>query len=281
MIQLERDEYQRVRPLAGQLHLSLALDAMAVGNSPALVWVDDRAQPSAAYVWDKAHCHFLLGDASTPAFARTVRELVRQEIAPQMLAHGKAFLKVYYSSADWEEQIGAVYETAELLRRERVFYALDQVAKPEWRASIPSGFSVRQIDSELLATDRLRGIEILRNEIQTGWYSVEDFLHTGFGYCLLRENEIVTWCTAEYVSAGKCGIGIETAVEHMRRGFATITASAFVEHALERGLRPHWDSWKMNLPSVAVAHKVGFRLISEYAVFTGRFQAPKVETAPL
>ena len=155
------------------------------------------------------------------------------------------------------------------------------LTKPDWRASIPSGFSVRQIDFELLATDRLRGIEILRNEIQTGWYSVEDFLHTGFGYCLLRENEIVTWCTAEYVSAGKCGVGIETAVEHMRRGFATITASAFVEHALEQGLTPHWDSWKMNLPSVAVAHKVGFRLISEYAVFTGRFQAPKVETAPL
>ena len=281
MIQLERDEYQRVRPLAGQLHLSLALDAMAVGNSPALVWVDDRAQPSAAYVWDKAHCHFLVGNALTPAFARTVRELVRQEIAPQMAAQGKVFLKVHYSSADWEEQIGSIFDAAELVPRERVFYALDQVAKPEWRASIPSGFSVRQIDSELLATDRLRGIEILRNEIQTGWYSVEDFLHTGLGYCLLRENEIVTWCTAEYVSAGKCGIGIETAVEHMRRGFGTITASAFVEHAASKGITPHWDSWKMNLPSVAVAHKVGFRLISEYAVYTGRFQAPTVETASL
>ena len=161
MIRLERDEYQRVRPLAGQPHLSLALDAMAVGNSPALIWVDDRAQPSAAYVWDKAHCHFLLGDASTPAFARAVRELVRQEIAPQMLAHGKAFLKVHYSSADWEEQIGAMFETAELVRRERVFYALDRLAKPDWRVSVPSGFSVQQIDADLLATDRLRGIEIL------------------------------------------------------------------------------------------------------------------------
>ena len=281
MIRLERDEYERVRPLAGQPHLNLALDAMAEGNSPALVWVDDRAQPSAAYVWDKAHCHFLVGDAHRPAFARTVRELVRQEIAPQMVAQGKAFLKVHYSSADWEEQIGAMFETAELVRRERVFYALDHFAKPDWRVSVPSGFSVRQIDAGLLATDRLRGIEILRNEIETGWHSVEDFLRTGFGFCLLRENEIVTWCTAEYVSDGKCGVGIETAVEHMRRGFATITASAFVEHAVAKGLTPHWDSWKMNLPSVAVAHKVGFRLISEYAVFTGRFQGSKVETASL
>ena len=278
---LKPNESARIRPLTQQPHLALVIDAMAAGNSPAQIWVDDRAQPSAAYVWDKAHCHFLLGDASTPAFTRAVRELVRQEIAPQMVAQGKAFLKVHYSSADWEEQIGTVFETAELVRRERVFYALDHLAKPDWRASVPRGFSVQQIDAGLLATDRLRGIEILRNEIQTGWHSVEDFLHTGFGFCLLRENEIVTWCTAEYVSAGKCGVGIETAVEHMRRGFATITASAFVEHAVEQGLTPHWDSWKMNLPSVAVAHKVGFRLISEYAVFTGRFQAPKVETASL
>lgn len=281
MIRLERDEYQRVRPLAGQPHLNLAFDAMAEGNSPALVWVDDRAQPSAAYVWDKAHCHFLVGDASAPAFAQAVRELVRQEIAPQMAAQGKAFLKVHCSTADWEDKIGAVYETAELVRRERVFYALEHLGKPDWRASVPNGFSVQQIDAKLLATDRLRGIEILRNEIQTGWYSVEDFLHTGLGYCLLRENEIVTWCTAEYVSDGKCGVGIETAAEHMRRGFATLTASAFVEHAVAKGMTPHWDSWKMNLPSVAVAHKVGFRLISEYAVFTGRFQAPKVETSSL
>ena len=278
MIRLERQEYQKVRPLAGQPHLSLALDAVAEGNSPAMVWVDDRVQPSAAYLWDKAHCHFLVGDASTPAFTQAVRELVRQEIAPQMLAQGKAFLKVHYSSADWEEQIGAMYETAELVRRERLFYALDHLAKPDWRTGVPSGFSVRQIDAGLLATDRLQGIEILRNEIETGWYSAEDFLHTGFGFCLLRKNEIVTWCTAEYVSDGRCGIGIETAVEHMRRGFASVTASAFVEHAAAQGITPHWDSWKANLPSVAVAKKVGFRRISEYAVFTGKFQAPRVAT---
>ncbi len=107
------------------------------------------------------------------------------------------------------------------------------------------------------------------------------FCAPALAFACSETNEIVTWCTAEYVSAGKCGVGIETAVEHMRRGFATITASAFVEHAVAKGLTPHWDSWKMNLPSVAVAHKVGFRLISEYAVFTGRFQASKVETASL
>jgi RimJ/RimL family protein N-acetyltransferase len=58
----------------------------------------------------------------------------------------------------------------------------------------------------------------------------------------------------------------------MRRGYATLTASAFVEHAAGLGITPYWDSWKANLPSVAVARKVGFRLLTEYNVFTGRLR---------
>lgn len=278
---LKPNEIARIRPLAHHPHLALVIDAVVAGNSPAQVWVDDPTQPGSAYLWDRAHCHFLLGDFGKPAFIQSVRDLVRQEIAPEVLAQGRAFLKVHYSPADWEDQISTVFDAAELISRERVFYALDRLAKPDWRTGVPSGFSVQQIDAGLLASDRLHGIEILRNEIETGWHSQAEFLHTGFGFCLLQGDEIVTWCTAEYVSDGKCGVGIETAVEHMRRGFATLTASAFVEHAVAKGITPHWDSWKMNLPSVAVAHKVGFRLISEYAVFTGRFQAPKLETASL
>ena len=114
MIRLERHEYQKARPLAGEPQLNLALDAMAEGNSPAMIWVNDRTQPRAAYLWDEAHCHFLVEDASRLRSARTVREVVRREIAPQMLAQGKAFLKVHYSSVDWEERIGANFETVEL-----------------------------------------------------------------------------------------------------------------------------------------------------------------------
>ena len=273
MIRLEPHDFWKIRPLARQPHLRLALDAIGEGNSPALVWVDDRAQPRVAYLWDKTHCHFLVGDAPTSAFTEAVRELIRQEIAPKALAPGKAFLKVYYSSASWEEQVGSIFETAELVRGERVFHVLDHLAEPDWRATVPGGFRVRQIDASLLATNRLHGIEDLRHEIITGWNSETDFLTSGFGFCLLCGDEIVTWCTAEYVSPGKCGVGIETAVKHMRRGFATLAASALVEHAVAQGITPHWDSWKANLPSLAVARKVGFRPISEYVVFTGRFLA--------
>lgn len=272
MFPLESSTYPSLRRLANQPHLTLALDAIAAGNTPAMAWVDDRNQPAAAYVWDKAHCHFFVGDPERAAFVRAVCALVRQEIAPKAVAQGKAFLKVHTSSAGWDSQVGSIFEAAELVRRERVFLALDGLRRPNWRVDIPAGFAVRPIDAGLLASDGMRGIDVLREEIATGWQSQADFLASGFGFCLLDRDEIVTWCTAEYASPGKCGIGIETAVEHMRQGYATLTASAFVEQALDLGIAPHWDSWKANLPSVAVARKVGFRVLAEYEVFTGRLR---------
>lgn len=272
MVRLESSTYPSLRRLANQPHLTLALDAIAAGNTPAMAWADDRKQPAAAYLWDKAHCHFFVGDAVSPAFVQAVRELIRLELAPKAVAEGKAFLKIHTSSTAWESQIASIFEFAALVRRERVFLVLESLRRPDWRQSIPPGFVVRPIDAELLDSDSLAGIDVLREEIATGWHSQEDFLRTGFGFCLLGGDAIVTWCTAEYASAGKCGIGIETAVEHMRRGYATLTASAFVEHASGLGIRPYWDSWKANLPSVMVARKVGFRFLAEYQVFTGRLQ---------
>jgi hypothetical protein len=272
MFCLEPSDLPRLCRLANQPHLTLALDAIAAGNTPAIAWVDNANQPRAAYLWDKAHCHFFVGDPVSSTFVQAVRELVRLGVAPKAVAQGKTFLKIFTSSIAWDLQIASIFEAVELVRRERVFLVLEGLLRPNWRAAIPAGFVVRQIDAELLACDGLRGIDVLREEIATGWHSQQDFLRAGFGFCLLGDDAIVTWCTAEYSSAGKCGVGVETAVEHMRRGYATLTASAFVEHAAGLGITPYWDSWKANLPSVAVARKVGFRLLTEYNVFTGRLR---------
>lgn len=272
MVELEPRAYECIRPLASGPHLALAVDAVAAGNSPAMAWCDDAAQPSAAFLWDKAHCYFLLGEPHDDAFNRSVRKLVRDQLVPQAVAHGHAFLKVYYGPEGWRDQIGELFAGADLAERERVFQVLDHVAILDWRKRVPDGYDVRQIDQRLLGAAGLRNATGLVYEIETGWPSLAHFLRAGFGFCLLGAGEIITWCTAEYASTGKCGVGVETTVEHMRQGFATLTASAFVEHAVNRGIMPHWDSWKANLPSLAVAQKVGFRPMCEYRVWTGRFR---------
>ncbi len=79
------------------------------------------------------------------------------------------------------------------------------------------------------------------------------------------------WCTAEFVSDGKCGIGIETIPAYRGRGFATVTASAFLEHCAERAMTPLWDAWVRNVPSAAVAEKVGLEKVETYAIYVCEF----------
>jgi RimJ/RimL family protein N-acetyltransferase len=120
----------------------------------------------------------------------------------------------------------------------------------------------------LLANHRLQNVQHVIAEIESCWPSLQQFYDKGFGVTLLLgEEEIVCWCTAEYVSAGRCGIGIETDEAYQNRGFATLTAAAFVEDCLARQVAPHWDSWTTNVPSLAVAEKVGFRMVQEYFVY--------------
>jgi RimJ/RimL family protein N-acetyltransferase len=139
------------------------------------------------------------------------------------------------------------------------------------RLRMPAGFRITAIHDHLPELAMLSNFDAVIAEIESCWTSMTAFGRAGFGFCAHDHATIVCWCTAEYVSDGQCGIGIETAAAYRGRGFATLTASALARHCAERAIIPHWDSWSGNLPSVAVAEKLGFRKIESYSVFVGTF----------
>src|SRR5436305_9796183 len=95
------------------------------------------------------------------------------------------------------------------------------------------------------------------------WPSDNRFYERGFGVLAIRADEMICWCTSEYVSASKCGIGIATAPAYQNLGVASVTASRCVEKAWGRGVQPHWECAASNRPSARVAEKVGFTLLGE------------------
>jgi len=260
MIVLPHREVHRVRHLFSAKHLALVIDAVVAGNSPVRVWVDDPVTPQAAVAWDGAHCVYLVG---APGHSQACRELFEQEIAPA----GRGIVKLHASEA----AARAVLTGHRLRRRERVLYRGEGSVSASWQQRIPAGFQVSAIGDRLPELRGLANFAAVTAEIGSCWSSMAEFLRAGFGYCAHDAATIVCWCTAESVSVGKCGIGIETVAAYRGRGFATVTASAFAERCVERGTVPHWDSWSDNLPSVAVADKLGFRKIETYSVFAGSF----------
>ena len=256
MDELPAREFHRIRHLFEAEHLALVIDAMAVGNSPATAWVDSRARPQAAAIWDGAHSLYIEGaaDRAGEFSAAISRHVARAR---------PGLVKVYASEA----AAGAALRGRPLDRRERVFYRAGERQIPCRSSRLPAGLRISSIGDEFRLLSALGNFDDVEAEIESCWPSLDDFRRAGFGFCAHDGEAVVCWCTAEYVSVGRCGIGIETVPAYRGRGVATLTASVFVEHCAARAITPHWDSWSGNAPSVAVAEKIGFRKLETYSVF--------------
>ncbi|GAA4985674.1 GNAT family N-acetyltransferase [Actinopolymorpha pittospori] len=255
-------EIGRVRQLFDAEHLTLVIDAVIAGNAPARVWVDDLPVPRTALVWDGAHCVYLAGPADRP---EDWRELFEREV----VSNRPGFLKLYVT----DDSADSVFAGYPLRRRERVLYQGNGVTAPDLVRSprIPAGFRISAIDKHVDELRELTHFADVVAEIASCWNSVEDFRRQGFGFVAHDAEKIVCWCTAECVSETRCGIGIETVEAFQGQGFATLTAAAFVEHCVGRKLTPYWDAWTDNLPSVAVAGKVGLHRVETYSIFVCDF----------
>ena len=266
---LSESQFERVQPLFQGTNLSLVINAVIAGNSPGKLWGDDPAAPRSALMWDSAHCLYLVGSADNDAFNHALTDLIAEQIAPEALDRHLGVFKLYTSAEAWDRQIEVIFARIPLQKRERVHYVLAAPKIPDWRTRIPANFRVIALDASLFAQANLKNLDLVVEEIESGWKSLQAFQQNGFGFCAASNDTIVGWCTAEYMSGDQCGIGIETIEAYGRRGIATLCASAFVDACATRGIIPHWDSWKANLPSVAVAEKVGFQKVQTYSVFFG------------
>lgn len=93
----------------------------------------------------------------------------------------------------------------------------------------------------------------------------DDYSKHGFGYIITKNGEIISG-TSTYSYYNK-GVEIEVATheDYRKKGFATITASAFILECVRRKLIPHWDA--RNVTSLEIAKKMGFELRDKYIAF--------------
>ena len=187
-------------------------------------------------------------------------------------AGDRSYLKILSISAEGEvDSADFLPPSFDTGIKRSMYHECEPPAPPEIDQGL-SGYQVQMIDSELLAQP-LEYMDRLKDEIDGGWPSQASFVEDGFGFCVTQEeSSVVSWCTGEYLSPGRIGIGIETVAGHQRRGLATAIASRFVKNAIESDLRPHWDCWTDNQASAGTAERVGFRNPFVYEVATGAFE---------
>jgi RimJ/RimL family protein N-acetyltransferase len=133
------------------------------------------------------------------------------------------------------------------------------------------GVQYHPIDADLLEEGRFENSRFVKSEIEWMWPSLGRFLEKGLGTAAVIDARIIGWCTAEYVSRSKCGIGIEVIDEFQKKGIATATAAHFLEHCLNQNIVPHWECDRDNIGSVRVAEKVGFEKTEDTVFWSGQF----------
>jgi RimJ/RimL family protein N-acetyltransferase len=268
--QLEPTEYERAWPLFQTIDYHLATQALLAGILPGAVYVDDPTAPRAAMA-QVGYRFFLAGFEGNGRFNEGLRRLFFETIYPQAQAAGRVEFVLYYEPGRWGHEIARILEGKFPMRDARQYYVFREL-RHDWRARVPSGFAVRPVDRALLEGERLGNLEALVEEVLSEGASVEHYLAHRFGFCVASRDEIAGWCLSENNWQDRCEVGIETAERYRRRGIATITASALLEHALAQGVTTvGWHCYASNEGSIATARTVGFEKALEYPVYFAWF----------
>lgn len=267
---LRLDRYAAVRPLFAQMDQHLAALAVLENRAPGSVFVDQPNEPEAAMVITGRR-FYLAGNPGISRFTQQLRKHFITQIYPQAVEAGQLAFTLYYPSTEWEPVIAAIFQGKNPMQDDRLYYEMRKPA-PDWRGQVPPGFVMRRLDTTLLEETDLKNFDRLLEEVQSESPSLEHFLKNCFGFCLVGEGAVAAWCLSEYNLDKRCEVGIETMQPYRRRGFATLTACALIEHARMQGIeRIGWHCWSSNTASRATAERVGFSRVAEYPAFFAWF----------
>jgi len=259
MQELPAEQYFLTRPMFEGLDHNLAVFATICGINPGRIFVDDVDRPQTALAITTEGT-FLVGEECVPQTRQRLRDFIAHSVFTGQVSvedSGAMSLQVYPPS--WEARLSEIIPQREIEKAQRYHYVC-RAPCVDWPARLPAGYRLRKITSGLLGEPQLRIPEDIPRRIAAAWGDVGNLVTTGTGFCILCENEVVSWCVADCVAGDRIEVGINTDPGHRRRGLATIAAAAAVEDCLQRGFAMvGWHCEADNVASWKTAQKAGFR----------------------
>ena len=259
--ELTSQKYLQITPLLGKYAEYPVVNAVLEGNSPGRIFVDNPTHPKSTFVLTNAGFAYLVGSPRNHDFNNALKKLLNDKLFPEIKESNDPTL-IFYPLADgWEVSLKEILgerKIHDLFRKQFTFNPEKFAQHSDWQNQIPAGFQIEPVSQTLL--DKFR-IDMFP------WESPQAFIERGFGFWLTRGDEIACECSSVFVGGNAVEINIHTSENYRKQGFAQLTASVFVEECLSRGLRPNWECWWDNEPSVALAQKLGFEPVKDHPVF--------------
>lgn len=242
--------------------------AMQAGTAPARYFADRAESPCVGLILE-GHTLFVGGDAQAPNAADALRFLDR-ELLGEARRRELGVLKAFYPDGPddiWKEKLlENIRGATKNIYGRRVYKG-----GPGDHSPAPAASHIRRITPEMMYEEAIGNKEMIREEVESTFGSLQSFLAGGFGYALVLEDRVCGFCTSEYQSKQECAIGIAVEQAFQRRGYASQMASAFLAECRGHGLTPYWECWGNNIPSMKTAERRGFIMVADYPALLMEF----------
>ncbi len=252
--------------------LSLLLQSVSEGNTFARAWIAERnGIPKVVFLWDFGNKGIYVAVGDSPSISPdALRNFVRDELSSIARRAGLKYFSVRPVSSDAVVVVQEAFKEKIAGNCIKLFYEY-----PVRGGKTPETIAT---DAELIDIDaaffnaHYANIEKVQSEARWMWPSFDRFVDRGWGTAAIVRDEVVCWCTSEYVGHERCGIGIETIGSHRKKGIATAAAARFIWQSLSRGRIPCWECNSENTVSVHLAEKLGFEKVESTNWYYGRWE---------
>ncbi|MCE7741228.1 MAG: GNAT family N-acetyltransferase [Candidatus Heimdallarchaeota archaeon] len=227
------------------------------------VFVDNLENPQTAIIYGFPRL-FFGGKADNEKFNSEFRRFLYEDLIKEYLNKNQHEVDCYFANDEWLEGVKNVLK--EPFFYDRYYYEIKKIKLENWRDLIPENYSLEPVDLSLLEKKHLVNYDWLIEEIEENWVPFEEYLNEIRGFYLLRNNEeIVSWCTLEYLTEdNEIEVGIATKSEFQNKGFASIVGSAAAEYSLTKYKSVGWNCSVGNVGSCKTAEKIGFEIHTPY-----------------
>lgn len=259
MLKLEKKDYAKVNDLFKELNYNVVINSIIKGNAQGEIYVDNIKAPKVAIVWNNVGDVLIGGDSSDEVANRSIDDLIKNVFIPQVIKLGIEVSRIEISyTENFEGKLKTLKDKAskDVVRNVYKFNKL----KVNPLSVIPRKFELVEIHENVLRNNKLEHLEKLKGWINTFWNSEEEFLKSGIGYCLVKDNVIVSFCISAYTYDDKVEFVLKTSEIFRGRGFGKSVASACVEKAVKSGKQVEWQCDNDNVPATRLADSLGFEI---------------------
>ncbi len=231
------------------------------GGNAGRIFVDDLPQPKMSLVWEQDDGTLYRGGVTDWQVVAGMVAMLRQNSVVAL-----SFRDGDPGVADFPADPDAGAECVEL---ERPAHGSDLSPFLE----LPAGYQVFRMGRDLLEkSPRL-------DETLHRYGDLDRRLETGLDVCLLRGDEFVCEAGADMDVGGirELGVVVEPAYRH-GWGFGTLVTAHLLSWCDELAVSTYWDCVKLNIGSLKIARKLGFRNERGYKLLA--WFPPKIESGP-